>query len=194
MNDTNPILPAHIEETIQAIARLQDRHRKSATPLQRGVEMLTAFIARATFVGGLTLVLLLWVIGNGLAASLHLATLDAPPFVWLQGAAGILALYITVLILATQRRENELTELREQLNLELVITNEQKTAKVIQLLEELRQDMPQVKNRFDPEAFAMAQPANPEIMLEAIRETQDLGQIAPDTDDLTDPGIQPALA
>ena len=44
------------------------------------------------------------------------------------------------LILATQRRENQLAQLREQLNLELAILSEQKTAKVIQLLEESRRD------------------------------------------------------
>jgi uncharacterized membrane protein len=175
MSDPTPILPAHIEETIQAIARLQAEHRRSATPFQQAVERLTAFVGRTTFVGGLTVVLLLWVGGNLLARPLHLPVLDAPPFSWLQGAAAVLALYITVFILSTQRRENELSELRAQLNLELVITSEQKTAKVIQLLEELRRDMPQVINRHDPEATAMAQPANPEVMLEAIKETQDIG-------------------
>jgi uncharacterized membrane protein len=174
MSDPTPILPAHIEETIQAIARLQAEHRRNATPLQHGVERLTAFIGRTTFVGGLTVILLLWVAGNVLAEHLRLPVLDAPPFNWLQGAAGVLALYITVLILSTQRRENELSELREQLNLELVITSEQKTAKVIQLLEELRRDMPQVLNRHDPEAAAMAMPANPEVLLEAIKETQEI--------------------
>jgi uncharacterized membrane protein len=182
MSDPTPILPAHIEETIQAIARLQAEHRRSATPLQHAVERLTAFIGRTTFVGGLTVVLLLWVGGNILAHRLGLPVLDAPPFNWLQAAAGILALYITVLILSTQRRENELSELREQLNLELVITSEQKTAKVIQLLEELRRDMPQVSNRHDPEAAAMALPANPEVMLEAIKETQEIGLPIADPD------------
>ncbi len=174
MSQTPEILPAHIEETIQAIARLQAEHHRSATPLQRAVERLTALIGRTTFVGGLTVVLVVWIGGNLLAAQAHLPVLDAPPFNGLQGAAGVLALYITVFILSTQRRENELSELREQLNLELVITNEQKTAKVIQLLEELRRDMPQVFNRHDPEADAMAHPANPEVMLEAIKETQDM--------------------
>ena len=171
MSDSTPILPTHIEETIQAIARLQAEHRRNATPFQRSVERLTAFIGRTTFVGGLTVALLLWIGGNVLADQLHLPMPDAPPFNWLQGAAGVLALYITVFILSTQRRETELSELREQLNLELVITSEQKTAKVIQLLEELRRDLPQVANRHDPEAEAMAQPADPEIMLEAIKET-----------------------
>ena len=174
MSDATPILPAHIEETIQAIARLQAEHRRNATPLQRTVERLTAFIGRTTFVGGLTVVLLLWVGGNIFAHQLQLPMLDAPPFNWLQGVSGVMALYITVFILSTQRRENELSELREQLSLELVITSEQKTAKVIQLLEELRRDLPQVANRYDPEAVAMAQPANPEVMLEAMKETQEI--------------------
>jgi uncharacterized membrane protein len=180
MSDPAPILPAHIEDTIQAIARLQAEHRRNATPFQHAVERLTAFIGRTTFVGGLTVVLLLWVGINTFASQLHLPVIDAPPFNWLQGAAGVLALYITVLILSTQRRENELSELREQLNLELVITNEQKTAKVIQLLEELRRDMPQVLNRVDPEAAAMALPANPEVLLEAIKETQEIAICEPD--------------
>jgi len=182
VSDLAPILPTHIEETIQAIARLQAEHRRNATPLQRSVERLTAFIGRTTFVGGLTVVLLLWISGNLLAEQFRLPALDAPPFNWLQGVAGVLALYITVFILSTQRRENELSELREQLNLELVITNEQKTAKVIQLLEELRRDMPQVSNRYDAEAVAMAQPANPEVMLEAIKETQEIGLAITDPD------------
>jgi len=174
MSDGLPILPSHIEETIQAIARLQAQHRRNATPLQHTVERITAFIGRTVFVGGLTIVLAAWIGGNLLARRLHLPVIDAPPFEWLQGAAGILALYITVFILSTQRRENELSDLRAQLNLELVITNEQKTAKVIQLLEELRRDMPSVADRVDPEAIVMAQPAKPEAMLEAIKETQEI--------------------
>jgi uncharacterized membrane protein len=177
------ILPTHIEETIQAIARLQAEHRRNATPLQHAVERITAFIGQTTFVAGLTVALLLWIGGNTVLRSMHLPTLDAPPFSWLQGAAGILALYITVFILSTQRRENELSDLREQLNLELVITSEQKTAKVIQLLEELRRDMPQVANRSDPEAVAMARPADPEVMLDAIKETQEISASLADADD-----------
>lgn len=49
---------------------------------------------------------------------------------------------------------------------------------MIQLLEELRRDMPQVSNRFDREAAEMARPADPEVMLEAIKEIQ----VTPDVD------------
>jgi uncharacterized membrane protein len=186
MSEDSRILPAHIEETIQAIARLQAEHHRNATPLQHAVERITAFFARTIFVAGLTVVLVLWIGGNMLARQLHWPALDAPPFNWLQAGASVLAVYITVFILSTQRRENELSELRAQLNLELVITSEQKTAKVIQLLEELRRAMPQVFNRDDPEAAAMAQPANPEVMLEAIKETQEIGAALTEPEPVSD--------
>ena len=82
-----------------------------------------------------------------------------------------MSLYIVVLILATQRREYQLAQLREQLTLELAILSEQKTAKVIQLLEESRRDNPLIRDRVDQEAEAMAQPADPQSVLDAIKET-----------------------
>jgi uncharacterized membrane protein len=49
--------------------------------------------------------------------------------------------------------------------------SEQKTAKVIQLLEESRRDNPLIRDRVDQEAEVMAQPADPQSVLEAIKET-----------------------
>ena len=43
--------------------------------------------------------------------------------------------------------------------------SEQKTAKVIQLLEESRRDNPLIRDRVDQEAEAMAQPADPQSVL-----------------------------
>ena len=56
--------------------------------------------------------------------------LDPPPFAWLELAASLVALYMTVLILTTQRREDQLAQHREQLTLELAILSETKTAKI----------------------------------------------------------------
>jgi uncharacterized membrane protein len=81
------------------------------------------------------------------------------------------SLYMVILILATQQREYQLAQLREQLTLELVILSEQKTPKVIQLLEESRRDSPLIRNRVDQEAEAMALPADPQSVLDAIKDT-----------------------
>ena len=42
---------------------------------------------------------------------------------------------------------------------------------MIQLLEEVRRDNPLIHDRVDPEAEVMAQPADPQSVLDAIKET-----------------------
>jgi uncharacterized membrane protein len=98
--------------------------------------------------------------------------LDPPPFPWLAGAASVASLYLVVLILTTQRRDDRLAQRRELLNLELAILSEQKTAKVVALLEELRRDSPAVRDRVDKLADVMARPADPQSVIDAIKETR----------------------
>jgi uncharacterized membrane protein len=169
---TLPILPAHIEDTIAAIAKLHADHRDEAGALQRVVDRATGWIGRPRFVAGLTVCVALWVAGNLAAAAIGLAAWDAPPYAWLQGVVGLLALYVTVLILTTQRREDQLAGYREQLTLELAILGEQKSAKIISLLEEMRRDSTTLHDRVDEEAAAMSVPADPQAVLDAIKETE----------------------
>src|ERR1700751_3152174 len=122
-----PLLPAHIEATIQSIARLHAEHHQNATPLQRPVARLITFVGRPQFLGVLTVIVASWIILNLLAGALGYRAIDPPPFSGLIGAVSLASLYMVVLILATQRRENQLAQLREQLNLELAILSEQKT-------------------------------------------------------------------
>ena len=80
---------------------------------------------------------------------------------------------MTVLILTTQRREDELAGLRDQLTLELSILSEQKSAKIIGLLEELRRDDPHISNRPDEHADALSRPADPNAVMDALKGTQE---------------------
>lgn len=82
------------------------------------------------------------------------------------GHAGI---YITILILITQRREDELARRRDQMTLELAILGDHKTAKIIQLPEELRRDHPEIADRVDREAAEMSKPSPPGAVLEEIK-------------------------
>lgn len=170
---TTPILPAHIEDTVQAIARLHADHYEQATPLQRAVDRLTAHAGRPQFVAVLTLLLVAWMGFNTLLLVLGHQPLDEPPFFWMQGLVGLAALGMTTLILSTQRREDQLATHREQLTLELAILSEQKAAKIIQLLEELRRDTPDIHNRLDPQATAMSAPTDPQAVLDAIKDTHE---------------------
>lgn len=170
-NASTPILPAHIEETIKSIARLHADHHQNATPLQRVVDRMTALVGRPYFIGVLSALVCGWVIANLAVAAAGYLPVDPPPFSWPGDVASVVSLYVTFLILTTQRRADLLAQHREQLTLELAILNEQKTAKVIELLEELRRDNPLIVNRVDEEALAMAQPADPQSVPDAIKAT-----------------------
>lgn len=172
MSADTPILPAHIEETIQAIARLHADHHEESGALQRALDRVTAWMGRPAFISVLSLVIVMWIGGNLGALQLGSHTLDPPPFGWMQIVLGVMALYVTLLILATQRRADELAGYREQLTLELAILGEQKSAKIIELLEEMRRDNPMLKNRVDEVAAQMAIAADPQAVLDAIKESQ----------------------
>ena len=167
-----PILPAHIDETVQAIARLHIDHRRGSTGLQRTVERLTRFFSRPRAAGLLAAGVALWIALNLGLRLAGLTPFDPAPFNELQSVASVAALFMTVFILVTQRREDELSELREQLTLELAMLSEQKTAKLIDLVEELRRDLPNVRNRPDAEAANLSHPADPEAVLEVLKENQ----------------------
>jgi uncharacterized membrane protein len=176
MADTNvppPILSAHIEETVRSIAQLQADHREKATPLQRSVDRVTAVLGRPGFIVVLTVIVFSWISLNLLAATNGYPFIDSPPFPWLGTAVSLLSLYMVIVILATQRREDQLGRRRELLILELAILSEQKTAKVIELLEEVRRDNPLIQDRVDQEAEVMAQPADAKAVLDAVEETHE---------------------
>lgn len=167
-DDPSPILPAHIEETVSAIARLQAQHEREATALERLTEQVIAMLGTP---GALLAILLLtgaWASANQVSAWLGYRPLDPPPFNGLEVLLSLAALCVTVMILTAQRRADKLSSHREQLTLELAILGEQKTAKVIALLEETRRDNPQLRDREDAEAADMGRPADPEAVLKAI--------------------------
>jgi uncharacterized membrane protein len=159
----------HVEGTVRALAQLRDEHERKATSLQRAMDRLTGRAASPGFVILLTGILVIWIGANSVLLWLGKKPIDEPPFFWMQAAVSLGALYMTVLILATQRRENELASHHEHLTLELAILSEQKTAKIIALLEELRQDHPDIRDRIDHEAAALSEPADPQLVLETIK-------------------------
>ncbi len=178
--DKPPILPPHIDETVRAIAKLHAAHHRGATPSERAADRLTALVGQPRFIGVLTLLAGGWIAFNLAAPRLGLGVFDPPPFNGLATIASLLGVYVTVLILSTQRRESALAQLREQLTLELAILGDQKSAKTIQLLEEIRRDNPLLPNRHDAEAHAMSTPADPTSVFEAIKETHAEAEILSD--------------
>lgn len=163
-------LSDHVSQTIDTIAVLHAQTEKGVGFHQRAIESVTAFLGRPLF---LTLALLLvfgWIVANVFAHHLGLREIDPPPFSWLQGVVGLGALLLTIVVLITQNRQARIAERRAQLDLQVNLLAEQKIAKLIGLVEELRRDLPTVRDRHDPEAEAMKEAADPQAVLAALEE------------------------
>ncbi len=168
MEDAPQTVPVHIDETISSIAKLRAEHRENATPLQRFVDRMVKLLGRPQFIGVISVVIVAWIGLNVLFASLGHHMIDSSPFPWMGEAISLTSLYRVVLVLISQKREDQLAHHREMLILELAILSEQKIAKVIQLLEESRRDNPNIRNRLDPEAETMGQAADTQSVLNAV--------------------------
>ena len=165
----DPAPPDHIAQSVEDIAQLHDEHRRSASALQRVAEAFVQVAGRPIFAGGLLILLLAWMAGNVLAGD-H--AYDLPPFPIMQDAVGVLALFLTVLILIAQRREYKLEERRARLTLQLALLAEKKNAKIIEMLERLTAASPHTGEHVDQDASAMSKPADAAAILSAVDRQQ----------------------
>jgi uncharacterized membrane protein len=172
MDETTQPTPG--SEAAQATAQINTAHLLETGRLQHAMDRLTAVVGMPGFVAALTAAIALWTLGNALASLLGVPAPDPPPFIWMQAVIPVVALYIAALILTTQRRQEQLAGHRGQLVLELAILSDRKASKIIALLEESRRDNPLITNRDDGAAHAMSTPADPQVVLEAIKE---VGQV-----------------
>ena len=165
------ILPSHIAETVDAVAQIHSDHHLKRTPVEKFMDDWTARLARPAVLAAVVCGVVLWIAANLLAPLAGYAIVDAPPFPWLFEALTLLGVVMGILILSTQRRADQLAELREQMTLELASVTERKVAKVIELIEELRRDSPTLKNRTDQEARQMSVRTSPGEVLIAIKDS-----------------------
>ena len=158
-------LAEHVAQTVESVAAFHREHYRGASRLQRAIDGITERLGRPAAVIVLAVVIGVWA---GLAAWRGDGRVDQPSFAWLELAATVAALVVSLLILVTQRREDQLADRRAQLTLELALLADKKSAKIIALLEELRRDQPDVADRIDLESDEMAKPTDPHAVAASI--------------------------
>lgn len=172
MDEVTQSLPEHVQETVRSSAELHDRHNNEKTIYQRVVDEVTAKLGEPAAISIVISIVVIWILANLFAPMLHIVAFDPAPFHLLEAIAAITGLCFAVLILCTQRHENQLAEQRARLVLELAMVNDKKVAKLIAMLEQQRRDNPLIKNAVDHEATDMAKPADPHVIFEAIKDRQ----------------------
>ncbi len=166
-------LPEHASHHVETVAALHARAESGVNVHQRVVEAVTANLGRPLFLNLVIAALALWALVNIFPRRLGILPFDPFPFPLLSGIVSTGGLLLAIVILITQNRQARLAERRAQLDLQVSLLTEQKIAKLIALVEELRQDMPSVRDRLDLEAQAMAEAADPHAILDALEEKLD---------------------
>ncbi len=163
-----------ISQNIAAVLNFYTRENQKVSNSQRILERISNFVGQPVFIGIILLFVVFWITTNSILRQFGLPEFDPAPFSWLQGIIGLGALLTATVVLIKQNRLAKLTEQRDHLYLKVTLLTEQKVAKLIDLMEELRRDLPNVKNRHDPEAAALQQSMNPELVLAALDERSEL--------------------
>jgi len=160
-----------LDQDIETIVALRMNAERKVSRHQRLIEKAIGNLGRPTFFYVIILFVIGWIVVSTSATSLHVPWNDPAPFFWLQGILGCGALFMTTGVLITQNRQDKLAEQRRHLDLQINLLTERKVSKLIELIEDLRRDMPSVKNHFDPEVEAMKEPIDPHTALTALNET-----------------------
>jgi uncharacterized membrane protein len=168
-------LPATVSENIQTLQAYYQRQEQRAGTAQRLLERFSSSIGRPWLLGLIALLVLSWIGWNLLAPRLGVQPFDPAPFSALQGLVSLSALLITTVVLIGQNRLAQLERQREQLELQVNILTEQKTTKLVHLMEELRRDLPMVRDRHDPDAAKLQQPTDTTEILSALEQASNLG-------------------
>ena len=163
-------LSGHIDQNIESIVSLQRREWETVSLSQRRVERLSRFIGRPVYLVALLMVVAAWVVYNSTAPAWGLRSFDALPFEMLNGILSLIALITTTIVLIAQNRQAKLEQQHTHLALQVNLLTEQKVTKLIHLIEELRRDLPMVKDRHDAQAAALQERADTAQVASAIEE------------------------
>ncbi len=158
------------DQNIATVLEYYERQEQQISRSQRLLDRLSRFIGRPVFLGTIVLVVAGWLLVNGVLAASGALPFDPAPYFWLQGMVGLSALLTTTVVLISQNRLVKLAEQRAHLELKIALLTEQKAAKLIHLIEELRRDLPNVRDRHDSDAALLQQPMNPGLVLAALDE------------------------
>ena len=171
--------PANLDQNIDSVLEVRKREHEQRSGAHRFVDRMSRIIGRPLYLLGLVGFAGAWIAVNILAPQFGRRAFDPSPFPLLDGILSLAALITTTVILISQNRQTRIEQQHMHISLQVNLVTEQKVAKIINLLEELRRDLPMVKDRYDPQAASFAQETDALQVLTAIEEvglTKDPGE------------------
>jgi len=159
-----------LDENIERILEVRKRELEQRSSTQRAVERISLLIGRPLYLAALLAFVAGWVGYNLLAHRWDRAPFDAAPFPLLDAVLTLATVLSTTVVLIAQNRLTRIEQQHAHIALQVNLITEQKVTKIIRLLEELRHDLPMVKDRYDPQAASFAHTTDALEVLSAIEE------------------------
>lgn len=161
-------LSEQVIKNIETIIGFQAKQEQKLPWRDRVVEKIAAFFGKSEFLYLQLFFFTGWAIWSHLAP--QLLPFGLLPFDAKEMGVDIAALLIATGVLVQQSRQDRLAEQRSHLILQINLLTEQKIAKLIELIEELREDLPTIRDRSDLEARIMQQATDPQVVLDILQE------------------------
>jgi uncharacterized membrane protein len=158
-----------ISQNISDMVELQEQELARMTAAQRRLEHISRKVAQPVYIVALLVLVGLWIVFNACASRLGIRPFDPAPFQELQGVLTFIAMLTATVVLIAQSRQTRLSEQRAHLGLQINLLTEQKVTKLIHLIEELRQDLPMVRDRQDPHVSALQEPTDTATVVSALK-------------------------
>ena len=159
-----------IHENLNKVSQFAQREEEKRTAVQRAIEHVSVFFGDPRFLLTFLCASVAWIVSDLFLHHVGYHYFDEPPFSLLQGIVTFIGVLITMAVLIRQNRLARVEEERAHLELQINLLAEQKTTKIIMLLEELRRDLPNVRDRRDEHAETLQAATNPDAVLEAIEQ------------------------
>jgi uncharacterized membrane protein len=165
-------LPSSAKENLELLSRFKDGEEAQISGLQLVIERISRFFGSPAYFAFAVVFIALWIAANAFGMRHGWRHVDAPPFFWLQGWVSSNALLLTVAVLIRQNRMAQVAEHRAHLDLQINLLTEQKVTKTLQIIDELRRDLPALRDRPDAEVTEMTKPADAHALMHAIKQKQ----------------------
>lgn len=175
------VVPEQVLRNIETITNYLERSEQNVPIAQRILDKVVSVFGKPQFLYFQILFFMIWEICGHLV-DLGILPTSFPQFDLREQWLDLASLFISTGVLVSENRQEKVNEERSHLMLQLNLITEQKIAKLISLVEELRTDLPNVRNRNDLEAEMMKQSTNPQVILEVIQKISDPSTIEPEED------------
>lgn len=161
-------LPQQVVKNIETVIAFQTKQERQIPIHERILAKVAAFLGKPQFLYTQLIFFGSWWLYSKFladAVSLPLIKFDLQEM-----GIDAASLLIATGVLIQQSRQDRIAEQRSHLSLQINLLTEQKIAKLIQLNEELRADLPGVRDRYDQELEAMKQATDPEAVFNMLQE------------------------